>query len=428
MKRVFSAVAVLGAAGALIGCGGAPEASAPGAGEEQQSSGSSSSASGNENAIKIGVLTGLTGDYGPWGEAGLAAAQIAADEINEAGGVNGRPVELVVADNRSSTEGAVAGWKKLVEVDKVQAVVGMESDAAVALLDEAASAQVPIMCPACGTPALDDKGGDYVWRLTSGDTDLGVALAQVALAKTKNIVALTQRGLEATEGITDVFLPAFEKGGGTVEDDLRFTGDATTFQAELDKAFSAADIVLLSTGLEPGTRLLTEWQRRGYDGQFLMIPELITPESAKIGRGALEGIAFGVNPSYPVDSVAYTSFAERYEAKAGKQPSPALYEPNYYDQVIVVALAAAAADEPTGKGIRDNLANIANEPGKIVESYADGLAALEAGDEIAYSGASGLVDFDEFGGVASLFSELMVKDGDWAEQQQIQLDPSLRVE
>jgi ABC-type branched-subunit amino acid transport system substrate-binding protein len=416
MKRVLMLVVVVfGLVG--VGCG-AP--ATPGNEGEQSAS------SGDKDAIKIGVLTGLTGDYGPWGEAGLAAAKVAAAEINDAGGIKGRQVELVVADNRSSVEGAVAGWKKLVEIDKVVAVVGMESDAAVSLLDEAASAEVPIMCPACGTPALDTKGGDYVWRLTSGDTDLGVALAQVALQKTKKIVVLTQRGLEATEGITDVFIPAYKKGGGEVLHDLRFTGDATSFQASLDKAFSATDTVMLSTGLEPGTRLLTEWQRRDYKGKFFVIPELITPDVAKLGRGALDDIAFGVNPAYPTDSPAYTSFAERYKADTGEDPSPALYEPNYYDQVIVAALAAVAADQPTGKGIRDHLKEVSNEPGKVVESYKDGIAALEGGEDIAYTGASGPIDFDDHGGVSSLFAEHVAKDGKWDELQKVELDPALR--
>jgi branched-chain amino acid transport system substrate-binding protein len=411
----------------LAGCG-APETAAPGGADAGGQQAAQDDKQAPKNAIKVGVLTGLTGDYGPWGEAGLAAARIAADEINAAGGILGRQVQLVVADNRSSVEGAVAGWKKLVEVDKVVSVVGMESDAAVALVDEAAAAKVPIFCPACGTPALDTKGGDYVWRLTSGDSDLGVALAQVALEKTKKIVVMTQQGLEATEGISDVFLPAFKKGGGTVAEDIRFSGEATTFQAELEKAFSASDTVMLSSGLEPGTRLITEWQRRGYKGTFLMIPELISPEVAKLGRGALDGIAFGVNPAYPTDSVAFKSLAERYKAKEGKEPSAALYEPNYYDQVIVAALAATAAGEATGQGIRDNLTKIANEPGTVVESYADGVKALKAGDDIAYTGASGPVEFDDHGGVTSLFAELEAKDGNWPELRTVKLDPALRGE
>ncbi|SNR22866.1 ABC transporter substrate-binding protein [Actinomadura mexicana] len=404
----------LGAA-LVAGCGAQP----PGSGQDG-------------NTIKIGVLTGLTGDYGPWGEAGLEATRIAADEINEAGGIAGRKVSLVVADNGSSVEGSVSGWKKLVELDKVVAVLGMESDGAVALLDESAASRVPVMCPACGTPTLDTKGGDYVWRLTSGDSDLGVALAQVALKKTDRIAALTQRGLEATESISNVFIKAFERGGGDVISDTRFLGDANSFSGDLETAFADSDTVLVSSGLEPGTRLLREWERRGHEGTLFMIPELITDKTLKIGGGKLQGHAFGVSPAYKSDSPAYQTFAKKYKARVDKEPSPALYEPNYYDQLIITALAAVAADragsEVTGQEIRNHLAQVANAPGVAVHGFMEGLAALKAGKDVDYVGASGPVDFNDHGGVVSIFSELVASPGGWKQGQFIELNPALRDE
>lgn len=421
MKRLLQVLAVAAVAAALVGCGApdTPESSG------ESSDGGGQAAAGGD-AVKIGVLTGLTGDYGPWGEAGLAAARIAADEINAAGGIDGRKIELVVADNQSSVEGAISGWKKIVEIDKVNAVLGSESDAAVSLVEESAAAQVPIMCPVCGAPSLDELGGDYIFRLVSSDAQLGVAYAQAALARTKKIAAITQRGLEATEGITEVFLAAFEKGGGEVAADLHFTPDATSFQSLLNDAFGKSDYVLLSSGLEPGTRLLSEWQRRSYDGFFYMTPEMISPDTATSGRGRLEEKAFAVGQAYVTDSPAWGAFAEVYEAEAGKAPSLSLREPEYYDQLILVALAATAAGEVSGKAIRDNLVKVANEPGTVVHSYEEGVAALKKGEDIAYSGASGPIEFDDHGGVIGVYSELVVKGKEWSElPARIELDLAL---
>lgn len=423
MRRKVSAASLAAIAlllGVLAGCGGEEATEA----EVTTSESSGGAASGDP--IKIGILAGITGDYGPWGEAGLDASQVAVDEINEAGGVLGRPLELVPFDHASKVERAISGWKKLVEVDNVTAVGGMESDGAIALLDEAAEAEVPIMCPACGTPVLDEKGGDYVWRLTGGDTDLGVVLAQLALTKTKQVAALTQQGLSATEDITNIFLESFEKGGGEVVADVRFSAEAPTFQAELEQAFSKADWVLVSTGLDTGSQILSEWARRGYGGNLILIPELVVEEIVEAAGDELDGKAYGVNPTYDTSTPAYESFAPRYRELAGKDPSAALYEPAYYDQIVLFALAAVAAGEVSGKGIRDHLSEVSNEPGVKVTSFADGLRELDAGNEIDYDGASGEIAFDDSGSVSSTYAELVLQGGDWSEGDQITLDPALR--
>lgn len=400
----------------VAGCGG----------DDESTGGSGSSGDKPDgDAVKIGFLAGLTGDYGPWGEAGLAAAQVAVDEVNAEGGILGRPVEIVPFDHGSKVERVPSGWKKLVEVDGVVGVGGMESDGAIAMLDESADAEVPIMCPACGTPVLDTKGGQYVWRLTGGDTDLGVVLAQMALGKTDNVASLTQQGLSATEDITKIFNGAFEKGGGTVAADVRFNAEAPTFRSEVEEAFGASEWVLVSTGLDAGTQILTEWTRQGSPGNLILIPELVVPEVTDTVGDQLDGKAWGVNPTYETSSPAYSSFAERYKEATGNDPSAALYEPAYYDQILLFAIAATQADEVSGKAIRDQLAAV-SKGGKVVNSYKEALAAIKAGEDVDFNGASGAIDFDDVGRVSSIYAEQHLDGGKWAEGEIIDLDTALR--
>ena len=377
-------------------------------------------------SLKIGILTGLTGGYGPWGIAGLKAAEVAAEEINAAGGVNGQKVVLIPSDDKSTAEGAVAGWKRLVEIENVSAVAGIESDGAVALLDESESAKVPIMCPACGTPKLASLGGKYVWRFTGGDDDLGVIMAQIALERTSSVAVLTQLGMEATEGISDVFIPSFKNGGGSVVADIRFSGKAASFRGELEKAFSSSKHVVISTDLEVGTRIITEYLRRNYSGTLYAIPELIADDVARLGAGALDGKIFGVSPSYDYENPAFISFASAFKAKSGNAPSSAMYEPNYYDQIIVLALAAVAGGANDGETIRNNLVSIANPPGKIVYSFAEGAKILRSGGDIDYNGSSGSIDFNRFGNVSSFYGEVTPKDGSWHEVRAVELKSDLR--
>jgi ABC-type branched-subunit amino acid transport system substrate-binding protein len=425
--RLLSALLVVIAGLVFAACGGDDDGGSDAEGDSASKSITTADAGkASGKAVKIGLLTGLTGDYAPWGEKYVAATQVAADEINEAGGILGRPLEIVVADSESNLEGAVARWPRLAEVEKVVAVQGVESDGGVALLESAAEAQIPIICSVCGTPTLDERGGDYVWRMIGGDNQIGVALAQIALEHTKEASIMTEQGLETTEGISDIFESAFEKGGGDLKQRVNFGGDAGTFQAELEQAFGDTDQVFLASGLEPALRIFNEWQRRNYGGTFFAPPDWISPEVAKFGDGALEGKVFGVGQAFPEDSPAYKRFAAAYEAILNESPSSAFNEPPLYDGLIVLALAAEAAGKAEGKAIRDHLAEVANPPGKVVQSYADGIKELRAGNDIEYQGASGTIDFDEHGSVAALYAEVTPEDGDWKVTRTFEVDTSLQ--
>jgi branched-chain amino acid transport system substrate-binding protein len=117
---------------------------------------------GEEGPIKFGMLIGVTGDYAPYYDVSKAGADVAIAEINDAGGVLGRQVELVVVDNKSTVEGAVQGFSQVVDVEGVHALGGPESDGAIANLQAIKDLQLPTICPACGTSELDEAGGDYI--------------------------------------------------------------------------------------------------------------------------------------------------------------------------------------------------------------------------------------------------------------------------
>ena len=103
-----------------------------------------------------------------------------------------------------------------------------------------------------------------------------------------------------------------------------------------------------------------------------------------------------------------------------------MYEPNYYDQIIVLALAAVAGGANDGETIRNNLVTVANPPGKIVYSFAEGAKVLKSGGDIDYNGSSGSIDFNRFGNVSSFYGEVTPKDGSWIEVRAVELKSDLR--
>ncbi|MEQ9690392.1 MAG: hypothetical protein RLO48_11735, partial [Bauldia litoralis] len=104
-----------------------------------------------------------------------------------------------------------------------------------------------------------------------------------------------------------------------------------------------------------------------------------------------------------------------YEARFGEKPEPGFYQAETYDAFIAVALAMEAAGETTGEAVDANLIKVSGPGGKSVISFADGVAALKAGEEIDYEGASGKLDFDEHGNVTIPATRLLKvsEDGEW---------------
>ena len=140
-----------------------------------------------------------------------------------------------------------------------------------------------------------------------------------------------------------------------------------------------------------------------------------------------DGVAKAAIAAYDTESPAYESYAPRYEAIIGEQPTPGLYDANQYDQYIILALAITIAGTTDGEAVAAVISDLLNPPGTVVYSYAEGLAAIEAGEDIDLHGASSSLDVNEFGNLASPnFGEQNIVDEQWTQVATVELDPSLR--
>ena len=417
---------------AACGDGEGSDTTAAGGATTTAGSDTTTAGGGDQGPIKFGMLIGVTGDYSPYYDVSKAGADVAIAEINDAGGVLGRPVELVVVDNKSTVEGAVQGFSQIVDVEDVDALAGPESDGAIANLQAIKDLKLPTICPACGTSELDEAGGDYIWRITGSDSDGGLIAAQFARDAGYTRVAMLVQNTEGASAPADAFKQVFtEIIGGEVVADVRFDPGQSSYQAQVDQAFADdPEAVYVGAGFEAGGIILTEWQRRGYGGSFLFSPDMIVPEIAALTEQGVEigdGVAKAAIAAYDTESPAYQSYAPRYEAIIGEQPSSGLYDANQYDQYIILALAIAKAGTTDGEAVAAVISDLLNPPGTVVYSYAEGLAAIEAGEDIDLHGASSSLDVNEFGNLASPnFGEQNIVDGQWTQVATVELDASLR--
>jgi len=356
--------------------------------------------------IKIGALMSLTGGLGPYGPSILDGAQMAVDEINAAGGVLGKQLELVVRDTATSPDVGRDAASKLVEIDKVPAIVGaLSSGVTLAASSVTIPAEVVLISPAStapSLPALDDN--DYVFRTVVSDEVQGVVLGRLAVILNYTRTSVTYVNNDYGKGLADTFKNTFEALGGQVLVMVAYEENKPSYRGEVDKllAGNPEAIVMVSYPVD-GNKQIVEAVEAGYQGAFLMTDgmkgEGVAPGPACASAespGPIEG-AYG--------TVAAGGFkADQFEAdynSGGYGPSTIPYYDKAYDAVMLIALAMVRAGEATGPAIRDNLRAVANPPGEIVyyNEFEKAVALLEAGQDINYQGAAGVVDFKDTGDV-----------------------------
>ena len=374
--------------------------------------GLSASAFGAET-IKIGALMSLTGGLAPYGPPIVNGAKLAVEQINAAGGILGRQVELVVRDTATSPDVGRDAARKLVELDRVPAIVGaLSSGVTIAASSVTIPADVVLISPSSTSPGLAAlKDNDYVFRTVVSDAMQGGVLARLALLLGYKKVSIIYVNNAYGKGLDVAFKNNFEKfpNHGVVAE-VPYEENKASYRGEVEKAMRGnPDAILFISYPVDGNKQIVEAVEAGYQGHFLF-PDGMKGEGVAPGPacqamdkpGPIEG-AFGTAAGAPKVAVA-AQFNKDFAAKFG--PTSVPYNTQAYDAVAVIALAAARAivqGQPvTGETIRNNLRAVANPPGEVVtyNEFAKAFKLIQAGKEINYEGVSGPVDFDKAGDMA----------------------------
>jgi ABC-type branched-subunit amino acid transport system substrate-binding protein len=422
---LIAAVAML--ALALVGCGGDDETTTTAAaGDTETTAGADdtgvdteTTAGSAEGDIPIGFLTPFTGELGAYGEPWQNAAQMAIDDINEAGGVLGRNLSLSAQDDASAVEQGIKGARTLIGVNNVVAIAGVISDTAVGVYPICEDNKVMLTSMAAGTTRMDTGYGEWFFRTVPSDSFDGRVAAQVLLDKGFDTIGLIYENDESRQSIANAMKTAFEAAGGTIATELAFTPGQASYSSELIKVSGASPTaVWMGAGQESGATLMKNASQAGYDWQWMVSSDLAVPEMFElVGVDAMEGV-LSETPSADT-SIAYVQdWNARYEERFNADPTGA-FQPNSYDQIIIIALAMQKAGAATGEAISQNYHAVTDENPNavVVNSYADGLAALEAGDDIKYEGVSGPCVFDENGNTVGSYTSLVGKAGAWEPEE-----------
>lgn len=358
-----------------------------------------------EERIVLGMLNPLTGGLAAYAPALENGAQLAVRQLNEAGGVLGKTLALDVRD--SKTEPDVAAELAQAFVDEGFGVVigDAPSGGALAAAEVTSAAGVVQITGSATSPELTsfaDQG--YLFRTVPSDAFQGVVLARQVYEDGHRNVAILHLDNTYGAGLAGVFTDEFTALGGTVDTTRIYPEnppETYDFAGDLGAATAAdPDAVLLVSYADDGTRFLQAWASdpAAFQGQWYLTDGMKTEDViANVGSAAVEGIK-GTAPVFGAGA-GFDPFAAAYQEVYGE--APGIFADNFYDAVMLVALAMSRAGSEEPSAIRDALTEVSVAPGTAVEGskISAALTAATSGD-VDYVGASGPVDLDENGDVA----------------------------
>ncbi|MBZ0136525.1 MAG: ABC transporter substrate-binding protein [Planctomycetes bacterium] len=277
-----------------------------------------------EDSVKLGLFVSTTGAIADFGLATKNGADIAVSEINAAGGINGKQVELVFYDIASKPEEAKSAATKLATQDKV--LVGMGAVASSLSLTAAPTFQtngVPMVSPSSTFPPVTEKG-DLIFRICFTDEFAGAALAQFAfedLGKRKAAIIMNQDDPYST-GLANYFKARFEQLGGKVETTEKFANNTSDFNTQVDNVKSATpDIVFAPVYYNDITLIGQQLRGKGVTVPILGSDGWESPTLLKNAAKDLEGCYFGNHYSQNDPDEMVQGFIKTYADKHGDKPS-----------------------------------------------------------------------------------------------------------
>lgn len=356
-------------------------------------------------ALKIGVLVPFTGDLSDFGPAMFNAAQLAAEQINEAGGVNGRPIEIVRGDTGTSPQQGTQEARRLIDVERVNAIIGAAASGVTLPIAESVTgpAQIIQISPASTSPALTTaKDNGYLFRTTISDAAQGNVLAELANSKGFKSACTLYVNNAYGQGLSQQFAQTFQSLGGTVTAQVPHEQQQASYSAELQRCAQGNPDVLVAISYPESAQVyLREAVEQGVADNFLFTDG---PKSQDLfdalGAQNFEGMG-GTAPG-TLNTQAGNNFDQAYEQKYGQRP-PLPFLRESYDAVYVIALAAEKANSVQSSAIQTAIPEVSNPPGTTinpgVQGWNNAESALQSNQDINYEGAATSADFDQNGDI-----------------------------
>ncbi len=305
----------------------------------------SEAAEGNEGPIVIGAYGPLTGATAQYGVSMKKNIEMYFDEVNSSGGINGREIKLLVEDDEGKPDKGINAVKKLIEKDKVSAVLGGPlSTVNLAAMKESQGAKVPHIATSSGNPKITELGNPYILRVVPKDTEIAAAVANYAVKEAEySKVAVLYSADEYGKGGGEAAVETLKSlGTDPVAVETFNPGDKDYTPQLLKFKQAGAEAVIYWGFYVDGSIVAKQIHELGLDVQMLGGTGLNNPKFVELSGEASEGVLFG-SPFIPSDP-AIKEYVDNYQEKYNEVPD--MSGACGYDaaQLVVQAIKEVGAD------------------------------------------------------------------------------------
>jgi branched-chain amino acid transport system substrate-binding protein len=314
--------------------------------------------------IVVGYYGDLSGRTSSFGQSTKNGVEMAADEINKAGGINGRQVQILTEDDQGEPNKAATVVTKLINLDKVQALIGeVASSNTLAAAPKAQEAKVPMISPS-STNATVTQVGDYIFRVCFIDPFQGEVMAKFSAnnLKAKKAAILYDFNSDYSRGLYQVFKRSFINFGGQVVSEQSYTQGDRDFSGQLTAIRAANPDVIYVPGYYGEVGVISNQTKQlGIKAPLLGGDGWDAPQLWQLGGASLNGNYISNHYSVDDPSPAIQKFVADYKGRYNVLPD-ALAALGY-DAMKVLADAIKRAGTTENTKLRDAIAQTKDFPG-----------------------------------------------------------------
>lgn len=310
--------------------------------------------------LSIGVVLPLSGPGAYFGEHGRTGIDLAVEQVNAAGGVNGSDVEVTYSDSACTPLGAKQAAEKVIG-DGVNAIIGDEcSSATLGMMPVLEQEEIPAVTAGSSALAITDPGNDWMFRIMPSEVIQGADLARNALEQLgAQTAVILHENTDAGIGNAEVFERFFEEGGGEVLDIIGFDREVQDFTSIATRVAALGDVDVMPTytlegqGVNITNALAQAGVTKGGDGPAVQIASIWLPVGFedKVAEGAAEGYVRIVQFDPNDQTESAQQFLADFEEKYGEVPNH--ISAHSYDAFQVIVNAAQEAGSTAPAAIRD---------------------------------------------------------------------------
>lgn len=323
----------------------------------------------DDEPFRIGVMESATGLGDTYGTVAIQAKQLAVEEINAAGGIDGRMIELVIEDSKCNAQDAITAYNKLTDVDGVKIILGTSCSGAMLGAAPLAEEDGVVLFSGLATNPDIAEAGDYIFRTSLNDAQLGVETGNLLWEEGVRRLATITETTDYAEGVRRTTVEQFEKLGGELVGEERFVSDATDFRASLTKLIGEnPDALHIAAQAEfAGGTIVKQARELGYEGPIYAEVVVVGATALEIAGEAatgLKAVITDIDPANKKGQAVLSNFRDKYDYL-----TLPWYLASAYDTVYITAeCLKQTGDDQDADGFRDCLYDI-TWSGAIGDSY-----------------------------------------------------------